>query len=100
MVIPEGLLTESHPKVSPPLVHLVPAHHEESDISAKDSLPPDSVCFSNHLRKDSAHEEARLLVGSGSCKSTVLASNLPVDEEKPVSSFPFLFIFPQNPIGS
>ncbi|XP_068326514.1 uncharacterized protein [Pyrus communis] len=83
VVIPEGLLTESHPKVSPPLVHLVPAHHEESDFSAKDSLPLDSVCFSNHLRKDSAHEEARLLVGSGSCKSTVLASNLPVDEEKP-----------------
>ncbi|XP_050129574.1 uncharacterized protein LOC126606259 isoform X1 [Malus sylvestris] len=83
VVIPEGLLTESHQKVSPPLVHLVPAHHEESDFSAKDSLPLDSVCFSNHLRKDSAHEEARLLVGSGSCKSTVLASNLPVDEEKP-----------------
>ncbi|PQQ04543.1 uncharacterized protein Pyn_31565 [Prunus yedoensis var. nudiflora] len=71
-------------KASPPLVHLLPAHQEESDFSVKDSLPLDSVGFSNHPRMDAVHEEARLFVGSGNCKSTVVASNLSVDEEKPL----------------
>ncbi|PQP91673.1 uncharacterized protein Pyn_09746 [Prunus yedoensis var. nudiflora] len=71
-------------KASPPLVHLLPAHQEESDFSVKDSLPLDSVGFSNHPRMDAVDEEARLFVGSGNCKSTVVASNLSVDEEKPL----------------
>ncbi|XP_020416377.1 uncharacterized protein LOC18791472 isoform X3 [Prunus persica] len=71
-------------KASPPLVHLVPAHQEASDFSVKDSLPLDSVGFSNHPRMDAVHEEARLFVGSGNCKSTVVASNLSVDEEQPL----------------
>lgn len=87
-------------KASPPLVHLVPAHQEESDFSVKDGLPLDSVGFSNHPRMDAVHEKARLFGGSGNCKSTLVASKLSVDEEKPVSTFPFLFMWPQNPKGS
>lgn len=84
-------------KASPTLVHLVPAHQEESDFSVKDSLPLDSVGFSNHPRMDAVHEETRLFVGSGNCKSTVVASNLSVDEEKPVSTFPFFIHLASEP---
>ncbi|XP_061995172.1 uncharacterized protein LOC133713061 isoform X3 [Rosa rugosa] len=76
-------LNEEHdiPAVLPPLVHLVPVHQEESEISAKDHLPLDSVGFFNHLSKDNIPEDSN---GPGKCKATPAAINMSVDERKPV----------------
>ncbi|XP_024192657.1 uncharacterized protein LOC112196523 isoform X3 [Rosa chinensis] len=80
---PMPSLNEEHdiPAVLPPLVHLVPVHQEESEISAKDHLPLDSVGFFNHLSKDNIPEDSN---GPGKCKATPAAINMSVDERKPV----------------
>lgn len=80
-------------KVLPPL----PAHQEESEFSAKDSLPLDFAGVSNHIRKDAVHKDTRLFTSSGNCKSTGLACNLSANEDKRVSTFSVLIIFPPNP---
>lgn len=82
-----------YPKVLPP----VPAHQEESEFSAKDSLPLDSAGVCNHLRKDAVQLDTRLFKGSGNFKSTGVASNLSANEDKPVSTFSVLIHLPPKP---